>query len=748
MASARVVTGKTVWMCFTMMQIHWARSAALFMTLLLVQPLYGAGPKETKSVLVLYGEDKAHQAHELTDQGIRETFRSEKRFDVHVYSEYLDLSRFGSPAHTRALSDYLASKYTAAKIDAIIAVYPSTLDLVLREVCKEFPGTPIVFCEVFRINAERLQDSPLRHLVTGVVLGENAAEVMDVALQMRPHTKRVALICGTAPNDAYCEQIVRRSFQPHAGKFELIDLTKLPMDEILTRVGSLPPETIIFYSSVPKDGAGKDFVPREALSLISRAANAPVFGLFDSYLGYGIVGGRLESFEQQGKQAADLALRIIAGESPASIPFTGEQAYANLYDWRELKRWKIPETAVPPGSEIRYRNPSLWEEHAWAITGLAGLLMFETVLILGLVTNLRRRRKAERSLLESEERVRLAVSSAGAGLWTLDSVTGTLWSTDKTREILGMAGGEDLDSEKFLALVHPEDRERVARNIQEALQTGQEVRVEYRIVLPDGSDRWIVSRGRRKQEQDGQAKVLTGVSVDITPRKHTEHKLREREKELSTLAGRLISAQEEERSRVARELHDDFTQRLAVLAIDTGGLELQSGSVSAHLREKLGTIKTGLVKISQDIHDLSRQLHPSILADLGLVKAIQSECARISRKEGFDASFTYEEIPDRIPQDVSLALYRIFQAGLRNSVVHSQAKTAYIVLKGSNGTIELSIADTGIGFDPSEVRDKAGLGIASMRERSKLVHGEFSIDSAPGEGTLITVTVPLDGRGP
>ena len=170
---------------------------------------------------------------------------------------------------------------------------------------------------------------------------------------MRPDTKRVALIAGTAPNDVYSQQMFRNGLKPYAGKLELIDLTKLSMEDILTRVGSLPPHTIVLYSGIFRDGAGRIFVPREALSLISQAANAPVFGLYDTFLGYGIVGGRLVSLEQQGKEAAALALRILGGESPASIPFAGEDAYVNLYDWRELKRWNIPET----DRAIRERNP-------------------------------------------------------------------------------------------------------------------------------------------------------------------------------------------------------------------------------------------------------------------------------------------------------------------------------------------------------------------------------------------------------
>ena len=184
--------------------------------------------------------------------------------------------------------------------------------------------------------------------------------------------------------------------------------------------------------------------------LFPRAANAPVFGPYDGTMGYGIVGGRLVSFELQGREAAALALRIMGGESPASIPFGGEQAYVDLYDWRELKRWDIPESAVPPGSEIRYRVPSMWEEHREAIIGAIALIMIESFLILGLVINLRRRRRAEQSLSESEARLSLAAASANAGLWSMSVDTGQVWATDKIRELFDFPPHEELHFEDFL----------------------------------------------------------------------------------------------------------------------------------------------------------------------------------------------------------------------------------------------------------------------------------------------------------
>ncbi|MGO9372082.1 MAG: PAS domain S-box protein [Syntrophobacteraceae bacterium] len=968
-------------------------SAALVLSLLLAQPLYAAEPKETKRVLVLYGEDKAHPAHELTDQGIRAAFRSSQLFDVQLYSEYLDDSRFGGAGHARTVADYLRRKYTGIKIDTIITVYPSAIDFLMSAEGNIFPGLPTVASQVTRTTAENLEHSPLRRFITAVVTADNSAFLLDTALRLRPGTQHVALVAGVTPNDSATEQALRNAMKPHFEKLELIDLTKLPMQDILARVGSLPQDTIVLYSSIFKDGEGRGFIPREALSLVSRAANAPVFGLYESFLGYGIVGGPLVSFEHLGRQTAALALRILGGESPASIPFGGEEAYVSLYDWRELKRWNIPETAVPPGSEIRYREPSLWRDHKGTIAGMIAFMVFEAFLILVLVMNLRMRRRAERALIESEENVRLAVTSAGAGLWSFEMGTGHLWATDRTRELFGFVPDEALNYERFLGPIHPEDRVGVRQFVQQSAQLGQETRVEYRVVLPDGTGRWLASVGRFQKSSSGGPNRFMGVAVDITERKRIENALsesraqilavfdstndliwsvdpvnfgvvtwnsalgdyflknweielrvgmtpeqlvppefvttwkqfysralregsftteyyvatgtiilllsfnllkrdgevfgisvfgrditertlmeqqitaaaeewqatfdsiqdqvmildsefrilrlnapavsflglplsrtlgrrchvlmhgtdesvtgcpvemtfrtglhaeteifhegknawllvsadpiydstgkvqrvvhtakditerkqademlRQREKELMTLTGRLISTQEEELRRLSRELHDDLTQRLAVLAMDAGMIEQQLRPLKTQAAEETRDLKIKLIEVSEEVHDLSRQLHPSILDDLGLVQAVQSECAIFTKRAGIALSFAPRDVPDEIPNDIALCLYRVIQEGLRNIANHAKTNEARIALHGLDGGVDLLIQDFGVGFGVREVQGKPGIGLAGMRERVRLVGGKMSLRSEPGKGTEIQISIPLGGK--
>jgi signal transduction histidine kinase len=225
--------------------------------------------------------------------------------------------------------------------------------------------------------------------------------------------------------------------------------------------------------------------------------------------------------------------------------------------------------------------------------------------------------------------------------------------------------------------------------------------------------------------------------------RESERKLRQNESDLRGLAGRLIYAQEEERSRLARELHDDLAQRLAVVAIDVGRLELQLLDLPAPVREALREMKNGLVRISQDVHNLSRQLHPSILDDLGLIKAVESECAGFAKREGIEVVFNHANIPRVIPKDVALSLYRIIQEGLRNISKHACAQHSAVSLQRIDHDVLLSVQDDGIGFDWAEATENPGLGFSSMRERARLIRGEFSIKSEPEKGTKIFVRAPL-----
>jgi len=511
---------------------------------------------------------------------------------------------------------------------------------------------------------------------------------------------------------------------------------------------------------------------------------------------------------------------------------------------------------------------SLREERSWPEIYIPRLRLLGEIFI-----NALERKRADQALRESEALLNLATDSAGASLWSMDVGTSLVSVLPRTRDLFGFPQDEKLTYESFLRVIHPEDREMVHLCVEKAIQAKGAVNIEYRIVLPNGTIRWISARGRCHCTPSGEIERLMGLSVDITDRKlaeaarresmerysaiveafdgliyicspdyrvefmnqrmiertgrnavgepcykalhdrdsicgwcvnervfrgetvrwevqspkdhrwyyivntpihHTdgtmskqsmimditerkqaEEALRESEtalrysqKNLQMLAGRLISAQEEELRRLSRELHDDLTQRLAVLAIEAGKLELELNKAPQSLSgpsQKISQIKEQLISVSEDVHHISRQLHPSILDDLGLIRAIESECTAILKRGNVRVTFVREDVLPVIPGDIALCLYRVVQESLKNITKHSQAQSAEIFLKSADNNITLAIRDKGIGFDPAQVRQKPGLGLASMRERIQLVRGEFSITSQPGQGTAVSVRVPLTG---
>jgi signal transduction histidine kinase len=220
------------------------------------------------------------------------------------------------------------------------------------------------------------------------------------------------------------------------------------------------------------------------------------------------------------------------------------------------------------------------------------------------------------------------------------------------------------------------------------------------------------------------------------------HAWRQRAEEAARqLSGHLITAQEDERSRLARELHDDVTQRLALLAIDAGRQErvlpLTAGG------DAMRTMREGLVQLSEDVHALSYRLHPSIIEDLGLIEALNSECERLSDAGFARIEWKAQDIHEEPPRDVALCLFRIAQEALKNAANHAEASAVQISVRPLNGGLELGVHDDGKGFDPTRHRERPSLGLASMRQRIDQLGGSLDIESAHGRGTTVLAWVPL-----
>lgn len=349
------------------------------------------------------------------------------------------------------------------------------------------------------------------------------------------------------------------------------------------------------------------------------------------------------------------------------------------------------------------------------------------------------RMRAEEALRDSEERLRRLLETTNALPWEANADTWQFtYVGPQAAKLLGYPIEKWYEDDFWPVHIHPEDRNSAVEFCRWKSRTATDYDFEYRMFSSDGRTVWLhdlVSVER----VNGVPKTLRGFMIDVTERKEAELLRAE-------LAGRLLAAQEEERRRLAHELHDDLSQRLSVLSIEAGKLEGQLDSSPDSIHRTIGRMKEQLVALSTDVHALSRQLHPTILDDLGLVDALESECAKFAEREGIQVDFSADDVPVTLPRDVSLCLYRLTQEALRNIAKHAQAKQATVTLSAAGGCIQLSIQDCGVGFDWAAIRGKGGLGLASMGERARLIQGSLRINTQPGQGTTIRVVAPLSGR--
>ncbi len=826
--------------------VAWASSSVIAQTSM---PL--------RRVLVLYSDERLLPANIIADEAIRATFAAESSNRIEFHSEFLDVSRFPGEAQQQRERDFLREKYRERPPDLVIAGGGPALEFLLKYRAALFADVPIVHCAVEALPKE-MPDAK----IAGIPMLRAAASTLELALSLQPDTRNVAVVAGSTPQDLESAEQFRGETPTFGDRVGFTWLTNLSLPDLRGELSRLPDHTVVLYLTMFQDATGASFTPRQALTLFAPASRAPIYGCYDTYLGYGIVGGSMVTFEEIGRKAARLGMRILAGEDAQTAARSESHQAAPMFDWRQLRQWNISEKRLPPGSVVRFKEATYWEQHHRLILGAVSLCTLEAFLIGALLVQRRRRRLAERSLRESEQRMSLAADAANLGIWIRDFVGDEIWATEKWRELFGFEKSERLDMHCFLERLHPADREPVRQLLASALLDKAGYEAEYRIVLPDGRIRWISARGRTEFDAERKPVLVRGISLDITQRKLAEEALQESEVRFRTMAntapvmiwmsdtdrlctffneswldftgralqqelgngwtagvhpedfdhclktyvgsfdarrkfsmdyrlrrsdgeyrwvvdngvprfasngtflgyigsamditerrlaeeeardlsGRLIHAQEEEQTRLARELHDDLSQSLALLSVE---LEMfgqsppaERGRISGRMQEFSAQVK----RLSSEVHRLSHEMHPAKLEQLGLVAAVRGFCKEFAAAHEMAIEFTDNSVPRAVPKDTALCLYRIAQEALQNVVKHSGGTAARVELATDDGELRLAITDDGVGFDREAMRANGSLGLVSMGERARFVLGRLSIESHAGKGTRVEVRVPI-----
>jgi signal transduction histidine kinase/ABC-type uncharacterized transport system substrate-binding protein len=367
-----------------------------------------AGPREPYRVLVLNSYRNSLPANADWYNGLVRGFASVPDAEVWLDTETLDLARVRDASYLSNLGHIFQHKYGDPKPQLIIPTGTPALRYLLEYGEKLFPGVSILFLDA---DSEFVASQKLPPNFTGITAFLDIAGTLELALRVHPATQRIAVIVGVGPIGERFERRARQVLQPFEGSVEFLWLKGMPLDELTAAVHQLPQDSVVLYLAQLQDRNGKSYVPANMLKILSQEANAPMYGLWDTLLGYGVVGGRMVTIEEDGFLAGQMALRILAGEKPATIPVVAARVNPPLFDGRELARWNIDEARLPAGSQVFDRQPVFWEKYrAWIQAG--GLLIgVQALWILALLVNRSRLRRA-RTSLKAENTLRRAAEAA------------------------------------------------------------------------------------------------------------------------------------------------------------------------------------------------------------------------------------------------------------------------------------------------------------------------------------------------
>ena len=715
------------------------RSCSLF--LLSAPLLFGLGveasaqnPNRAWLVVVVYPQNSdGSPGNFQIDQGIRKTFAAQSAHPIEIYNEYLDVSQSKDASLQKLQRDYLTRKYAGRRVDLVIAGLSPALDFVIRN-REVFPKAPVVFCAV---DEGEVQCRELPPDVIGHPCRFELEETLKLALKLHPNLEHVAVVAGKAAMDLQWEANAKEIFEPYKGRLDFAYLTGLKMEDLEDEVATLPPRSIIYYLHVFQDGTGRTPIPSHVLDRLAEHANAPIYSHVNTYVGRGIVGGRVFQFSTEGEIAAALGLRILAGEKPKDIGIQAASRSVAVFDARQLNRWNIDPSLLPPESIVQFQEPNYWERYQWQILGVSALLILQGALIFGLLFQRVHWKNAE-------NRFRLAVESAPYGMVMVNTDGKIVLANPQLEKLFGYAPAEvvgrpvEILVPEMFRESHSQDRKAFFQAPEIRLMgVGREITGRRK----DGTV-FAVEIGLSPLKTKKGLCVLASV-VDITERQQAIENLRTSKRQLRQLTNRLIEAQEQERRRIARELHDDFNQNLALLSVKLDLLRQSVPKLNGDVGVKFDEISAQVRDLSSALHQLSHELHPLKLEQLGLETSIRSLCRELSGHHPLNIEFVARQVPRSIPSEIALCLYRIVQESLRNILKHSGSREAHIDLVANNGEIRLEIADSGSGFDMRLLETQGGLGFISMRERLGLVGGEIEIESNPCQGTKIHVRVPF-----
>jgi signal transduction histidine kinase len=405
-----------------------------------------AGAAQARNLLVLYSNNRLVPGNVAVDRGLRVGLKSDAGSPVHMYSEFLDLPEFSGATYEAMMTSYLHEKYDAHRPDAIVAVSDEAFDFVMRHRAELFANVPVVYTAVATAHLQLFW--PLPDDVVGVPVEYDIAGTVAQALRWHPDAQRLVVVTGAARRDREREARARREIPPVAGKVAVEYLAGVPTAELLRRLAALGTNDVVWTPGYFQDGGGSSTNPRDAAAAMAAASAAPVYGPFDTFIGIGVVGGRMPSFDAMGQQAGETVVKLFAGVVPSSLRLPALMPVVLNVDWRQVRRWGIDEAAIPPEATVHFRQPTFWKAYRGVAIATIVVILLQAALIASLLLERRRRRRAEMAVQSRRTELAHASRLAVAGELTasiaheINQPLGAVQTSADAADLILQAGGD------------------------------------------------------------------------------------------------------------------------------------------------------------------------------------------------------------------------------------------------------------------------------------------------------------------
>jgi PAS domain S-box-containing protein len=730
--------------------------AALGTVLLAWLTAGAAHAAEPPAVLLIYADPRLLPAVVTMDQTLRATIEAGLGSPVRFYTEYLDLSWFPE-GQERHVGHTIEQKYVGRRFDLVVPCGESALRFALRQRDALFPGAPIVFCTV---EDARLDGMRLPPDVTGVTMFRDWAAGLALILQLHPRTRRIVFVSGAGPVETGWEQLARAAFVRYQGRLAFTYLSGLPIADTVTAVRALREGDVVVFNVFLRDGAGRTLSSPEALGLLGPAASVPMYGFAETQIGHGIVGGPLVSYEGQARGAGELAVRILRGERLGPSDIVRRLPSAYVFDARQLWRWRIDENRLPPGSVVQFQVAGFWQHYKWQALGAAGVLLVQTLLVIGLLAERGQTRKARAGLEESESRFRLMADAAPVMVWLAGPDGRCIDFNRAWLDFTGRTLAHEV-GHGWLEAVHPEDRGACEGRYLTALAARQPFTMEFRLRRSDDVYRVVLDTGVPRFDASRGFQGYIGSATDITEVKAAQHSLVESLALREELAHALrVATVGELTASIAHEINQPLTA-IATNAVAARNA-LAGAAIDAEVPEMLRDIVADAHRAAQIIRAL-RALFRKAPAerkpvDVGeVVKDVLGLVHQDLEQQRIELDVCLQSDAPRVTGDVVQLQQVILNVLLNAAAAMTQEPgprhLAIEVGVREPGVLGIAVRDSGPGvaaarleriFDPfvSSKPDGLGMGLAITRSIVEAHGGRIRATPNADRGLTLDIELP------